>query len=89
VSAYRIAGWSVSGAEGWPAKVEAEEHALLPSAGNLETIGHNAQIADMIAAIREGRPPAVSGDEGRRSLEVCLAIYESARTGREVQLSGA
>lgn len=88
LSNYRISGWSVPGAEGWPAEVEAEEQALLPGAGNLETVGHNAQIADMVAAIREGRPPAVSGEEGRRSLEICLAIYESARTGREVVLAG-
>ncbi|MCC7370719.1 MAG: Gfo/Idh/MocA family oxidoreductase [Chloroflexi bacterium] len=87
LSSYRIASWSVPGAEGWPAEVEAEEQRLLPGAGNLETIGHNAQIADMIEAIRDGRPPAVSGEEGRASLEVVLAIYESARTGREVVLA--
>jgi UDP-N-acetyl-2-amino-2-deoxyglucuronate dehydrogenase len=52
----------------------------------LETAGHFAQIADMAAAIRDGRPPAVTGEEGRASLEVCLAIYESARTNREVQI---
>jgi predicted dehydrogenase len=88
LSNYRIASWSVPGAEGWPAEVEAEEQAALSTAGNLETYGHNAQIADMIEAVRDGRPPAVSGEEGRRSLEVCLAIYESARTGREVLVSG-
>ena len=43
----------------------------------------------MIEAVRDGRPPAVSGEEGRRSLEVCLAIYESARTGKEVVVTGA
>jgi predicted dehydrogenase len=86
---YRIASWSVPGAEAWPAEVEAEEQAAIPEAGNLETYGHNAQIADMIEAVRDGRPPAVSGEEGRRSLEVCLAIYESARTGKEVVVTGA
>lgn len=89
LSGYRIANWAVPGAEGWPADVEAEERALLPAAGSLESIGHHAQIADMVAAVREGRPPAVTGDEGRQSLEVCLAIYESARAGREVQLAAA
>ncbi len=89
LSGYRIANWAVPGAEDWPAKVEAEEQALLPAAGSLESIGHHAQIADMVAAVREGRPPAVTGDEGRQSLEVCLAIYASARAGREVQLAAA
>jgi predicted dehydrogenase len=46
--------------------------------------GHVAQIADFCSAVREGRPPAVDGREGRRSLALITAIYESARTGREV-----
>jgi UDP-N-acetyl-2-amino-2-deoxyglucuronate dehydrogenase len=49
--------------------------------------GHAAQIADFCSAIREGRPPAVDGREGRRSLALITAIYESARTGREVIVS--
>ncbi len=83
---YRIANWAVPGAESWPAEVEAEEQALLATTKSLESAGHHAQIADMVAAIREGRPPAVSGLEGRHSLEVVLAIYESARTGQEVKI---
>jgi UDP-N-acetyl-2-amino-2-deoxyglucuronate dehydrogenase len=87
LSGYRIARWEVPGAESWPEQVEAEERAMLESTRSLESGGHHAQIADMVQAVREGRPPAVSGEEGRRSLEVCLAIYESARVGREVQLT--
>jgi UDP-N-acetyl-2-amino-2-deoxyglucuronate dehydrogenase len=49
--------------------------------------GHAAQIADFCSAVREGRPPAVDGREGRRSLALITAIYESARTGREVIVS--
>ncbi|MGE3272659.1 MAG: Gfo/Idh/MocA family oxidoreductase, partial [Chloroflexota bacterium] len=89
ISNYRIANWVVPGAEDWPAEVEAEEAAMLATTRSLESAGHHAQIADMVAAIRDGRPPAVSGEEGRRSLEVVLAIYESARTGQEIQLANA
>jgi predicted dehydrogenase len=89
LSAYRIESWAVPGAESWPADVQAEEQALLAMTRSLESAGHHAQIADMVAAIREGRPPAVTGEEGRRSLEVVLAIYESARTGREIQIINA
>jgi len=49
--------------------------------------GHAAQIADFVSAIRENRPPAVNGLEGRRALALTLAIYEAARTGREVNVS--
>ncbi len=85
---YRIANWAVPGAEGWPERVAAEERALLAAHRSLEAAGHHAQIAEIAAAIREGRPSAVSGEEGRRSLAVVLAIYESARTGRVVKVDG-
>jgi len=44
------------------------------------------QIADFVSAIREGRPPVIDGRDGRRAVALIAAIYESARTGREVQL---
>jgi len=40
-----------------------------------------------VAVVRDGRLPLVTGIEGRASLEVVLAIYESAREGREVELA--
>lgn len=83
---YRISRWEVPGAEDWPAQVEAEEREWSPDQRNLTQIGHYAQIADMVSVVREGRPPVVSGEEGRQPLEVVLAIYESARAGREVHL---
>jgi predicted dehydrogenase len=49
--------------------------------------GHAAQIADFCSAIREGRPPAVDDWEGRQSLALITAVYESARTGREVNMT--
>lgn len=48
--------------------------------------GHRAQFTDMIQAIREDREPLVNGQEGRKALEIILAIYESARTGKPVDL---
>jgi predicted dehydrogenase len=47
---------------------------------------HAAQIADMIRAIKEDRTPAIDGESGRQPVEIILAIYESARTGKEVIL---
>ncbi|HEX3726721.1 MAG TPA: Gfo/Idh/MocA family oxidoreductase, partial [Pirellulales bacterium] len=48
--------------------------------------GHSAQFRDILAAIREDRQPAVDGAEGRRSVEIILAIYKAAETGRAVKL---
>jgi len=48
--------------------------------------GHQRLIEDFIAAIGERRDPLCSGVEGRRSVAVVEAIYESARTGRAVDV---
>jgi len=41
---------------------------------------------DVVAALRCGRPVACDGAEGRKSVELILAIYKSAQEGRPVQL---
>jgi len=48
--------------------------------------GHRAQIADFLESIEAGRPPLVTGEEARKPLELILAVYLSAREGREVPL---
>jgi UDP-N-acetyl-2-amino-2-deoxyglucuronate dehydrogenase len=55
-----------------------------PTAFNRE--GHNIQLADMADAILEDREPSVNGYEGRKAVELVLAIYRSANTGRPVKL---
>lgn len=47
---------------------------------------HSAVIEDMIAAVREDRPPKTNGYEARKSVALVLAIYESARSGRPVEV---
>jgi predicted dehydrogenase len=48
--------------------------------------GHTAQFKDVIKAIKSGSTPLVDGHEGRRSVEIILAIYKSAETGKAVDL---
>jgi len=48
--------------------------------------GHRAYYEHVVAALRDGGPNLVDGLEGRRSLELITAIYESVETGQEVQL---
>ncbi len=43
-------------------------------------------IEDMISAVNSGTPVAVDGEEGRRSVQLFNAIYESSRTGKTVHL---
>jgi len=46
--------------------------------------GHSPLYADVVAAIQNGREPAVDALDGRRALELVLAIYESASKGTKV-----
>jgi len=48
--------------------------------------GHRRQIVDFIEALEQKRAPLVDGPEGRKAVEIILAIYESARTGQPVAL---
>ena len=48
--------------------------------------GHTAMFKDVLKAVSSGSRPLVDGPEGRRSVEVILAIYKAAETGRSVAL---
>ncbi len=47
---------------------------------------HTEYLKDVVKAIRTNTKGLVEGLEGRRSLELITAIYESAETGQEVRL---
>jgi predicted dehydrogenase len=47
---------------------------------------HRRQLADFLHAIETGSKPLVDGREGRLAVEIILAIYRSAQTGRAVEL---
>ncbi len=47
---------------------------------------HRRQLADFVQAIQTGKEPLVDGREGRKAVEIILAIYRSAETGRAVEL---
>jgi predicted dehydrogenase len=48
--------------------------------------GHARQFQDVVNAIKKGTKPLIDGREGRRAVEIILAIYKSAETGRVVPL---
>ncbi|HWL10056.1 MAG TPA: Gfo/Idh/MocA family oxidoreductase [Planctomicrobium sp.] len=49
-------------------------------------IGHQRQFEDFIDAIQTGRKPLIDGHEGRKSVELILAIYQSCREGKRITL---
>jgi predicted dehydrogenase len=50
---------------------------------------NQAMVGDFAAAIRENRPPRVTGMDGLRALEATLAAYESVRTGQTVHIKNS
>jgi predicted dehydrogenase len=84
-----IANWQFAGRASDPPVAARDRSPALTGASNPASIpvdDHAGQLRDVVRAIRTGRQPAVDGREGRRSVEVVLAIYEAARSGRAVQL---
>ena len=65
-------------------KVGASGGASDPSA--ISHVYHTRQLTDFVQALETGRPPLVDGREGRKAVEVILAVYRSAETGRVVEL---
>lgn len=55
--------------------------------GSSTLTGHRAVIEDLIKAIDEDVSPLVDGEEGKKSMEIVLSIYESARKGIPVKIN--
>ena len=75
-------------APGVPDSLTGRGRAPAPAANpaGLGVASHAAQIGDFLDAIDAGRPPAVTGEDGRAALEIVCAVYESARDDRTVRL---
>lgn len=50
------------------------------------TPGHQKIIEDMIAAIKEDRRPAVTGEDGKKALSLVQAFYQSAKNKKLLKL---
>jgi UDP-N-acetyl-2-amino-2-deoxyglucuronate dehydrogenase len=53
---------------------------------NVYGLGHHGYYRNVLAVLRGEAKPDTDGRAGRKSLELILGIYESAKTGREVPL---
>lgn len=86
----KAGGQSVNVIEEWrfsdllddPEEVKATYHENPP---NVYGFGHTALFADVIEAIREDREPKVNAEDGKRALELVLAIYKSAAEGKPIK----
>jgi len=87
----KAGGHSVNIIEEWrfgddkddPEVVKATYHENPP---NIYGFGHTPLFTDMIQAIKEDREPKVTAEDGKRAVELVLAIYKSAAEGKPVKL---
>lgn len=49
-------------------------------------LGMIAELTEMVNSVREKRPPSVTGHDGRAALANILAVYESAATGKWIDM---
>ena len=81
----------------WPGNLDVAVSAPSPTAGDAtpisdaKTWGTSAstyvpQYADLVGAILDGRPPAVTGEDGRDAVAIITAAYEASRTRRAVEV---
>jgi predicted dehydrogenase len=76
--------WRVPGEEGMLAPWQKEDADFFRTIDATKHY-HRLQIQDFLQAILEGREPMVSGEEGRKTVEIFTAIYRSQRDGRPVK----
>lgn len=79
IAVNKIESWRFAGDD--EAAVLADQDKEPP---NVYGFGHADIIKDFMEAITEDREPAISGEEGRKALEIILAIYHSVRYKKEI-----
>ena len=86
----KLGGTSTNNIDVWNFADEGAEDAknkgLQEATSNVYGNGHTSLFADMMDAIEHDRKPYVDAVAGRNALEMILAIYQSAATGKPVKL---
>lgn len=81
IAVNRIEVWEMPDSEKEKEEIFASQQVDPP---NVYGFGHRELISDLIHAIWEDREPAIPGEEGRKALEIILAIYKCQETKEPV-----
>lgn len=86
----KIGGTAVNRVEHWLFADYDDDDKLVDSANtnppNIYGFGHEGYYRNVLAVLRGEAQPQTDGRAGRKSLELILGIYESAKIGREVPI---
>ena len=86
ISGDRLTTWHVENDQGEPAPVSYNVASAATDPMGTALAPFERQFIDFGEAIRTGRKPASSGEEGYRALQVVMSVYESCRKGCVVKL---
>ncbi|HYP14441.1 MAG TPA: Gfo/Idh/MocA family oxidoreductase, partial [Bryobacteraceae bacterium] len=84
----KLTTWDVQDDNGDAPPVERDVSSGASDPMAISLVPFERQFLDFGNAIREGRRPLVSGEDGFRALDVVISAYESARRGEKVVISG-
>jgi predicted dehydrogenase len=76
--------WTIPGEEALLAGFQAEDRARFAQI-DATAHYHRLQIQDFLQAVRDGRPPLVTGEQGRVVVEMFTAIYRSNKDRRPIR----
>ena len=86
----KIGGTAVNKVEHWAFAEYDDDDKLVAAADtsppSVYGLGHEPYYRNVLAVVRGQARPDTDGRAGRKSLELILGIYESAKTGREVPI---
>lgn len=80
---------SLSKPNGFPERNEALEREIADFTDAQPRIrweGHDGQLENVFTALETGGPVAIGGEDGRRTIELITAVYQSGATGQTVRL---
>ncbi len=84
ISSGKLTTWDVQDYEGEPPPKPKEIASASADPMAIDLTPFERQFTDFGNAIREGRKPSCSGEDGYRALQLVLAIYQSCREGRKI-----
>jgi predicted dehydrogenase len=76
--------WTIPGEEKFLPRWKDEDAQLFQSVNPMEHF-HRLQIQDFLQSILAGRKPAITGEDGRRTVELFTAIYRATRDRKPVK----
>ncbi|HWD17683.1 MAG TPA: Gfo/Idh/MocA family oxidoreductase [Verrucomicrobiae bacterium] len=76
--------WTIPGETAQLPEWKEEDARLFASVKPMEYF-HRLQIQDFLRAVRDGKKPLVTGEDGRRTVELFTAIYQASQTGRALK----